>query len=98
MRELVCLLWLGAAANAQTQIDLRTQVKNVDFSNAGTTRPFKKGIVLPATCAPGEAFFKADVSPGSNLYLCVAANQWTQVSGGSLPAWTAGTLLSGGGP
>ena len=63
---------------AQTQVDLKTQTKNVDFTGAITTKPVKAGTTLPATCAAGELFFKTNAAPGGNLYLCSAANTWTQ--------------------
>jgi hypothetical protein len=75
---------------AQTQIDLRTQAKRVDFSNAGSTKPSKTGTVLPAACAVGETFLKTDAIPGANLYVCTAANVWT-VQGSSLPDYVAGS-------
>lgn len=74
---------------SQTAIDLRTQVKNVDFSSAISTRPIKTGTVLPALCAPGEVFFKTDVSAGQNLYGCTATNIWSTLSssgGGAVSA------------
>jgi hypothetical protein len=67
---------------AQTQVDLRTQGKNVDFSAASSTRPSKTGIALPGTCAVGELFFKTDAAPGSNIYGCTSANVWTPMSAG----------------
>jgi len=63
---------------AQTLVDLKTQAKNVDFTGAITTKPVKAGTTLPATCAAGELFFKTNAAPGGNLYLCTAANTWTQ--------------------
>ena len=76
---LVGLLGLaGGPLAAQTQVDLRTQTKNVDFSAAPTTKPVKAGTALPATCGAGELFFKTNAAPGGNLYLCTAANTWTQ--------------------
>jgi len=88
----------------QTNIDLRTQAKNVDFSAAITTKPSKAGTTLPGTCSTGETFFKLDAAAGQNLYLCTALNTWTvlngsggvggQSSGGSLPlAATATTSV-----
>jgi hypothetical protein len=62
---------------AQTQVDLKTQTKDVDFSGAPTTKPVKAGTALPATCGAGELFFKTNAAPGGNLYLCTAANTWT---------------------
>ena len=63
---------------AQTQVDLRTQTKNVDFSGAPTTKPVKAGTALPATCSTNELFFKTNAAPGGNLYFCTATNTWTQ--------------------
>src|SRR5579871_4262531 len=70
-----------ACAAAQTLVDLRTQTKSVDFSNAATTKPFKTGPTLPATCGVGEAFFKSNAPAGSNWYACTALNTWTLQSG-----------------
>jgi hypothetical protein len=84
-------------AIGQTMIDLRTQSKNVDFSSATSTRPFKSGTVLPATCAVGEMFYKTDAPSGANLYGCIAANAWaSQGQGSSLPPVTGkgGDVLS----
>jgi hypothetical protein len=66
---------------AQTSIDLRTQVKNVDFSNADWTRTSKTGTTLPTLCQIGESFFKSDAAPGQNLYGCSATNIWSLQSG-----------------
>ena len=50
------IAWFTLAAGirlaAQTQVDLRTQSKGVDFTAAQSTKPFKSGGALPATCAP----------------------------------------------
>jgi hypothetical protein len=66
---------------AQTQVDLRTQSKRVDFSNALSTKPFKTGSSLPPTCVLGEAFFKTNAAAGQNLYTCSSADTWTLQSG-----------------
>jgi hypothetical protein len=71
------------SAGAQTQIDLRTQGKNVDFSGATATKPFRMGTQLPAACSVGEAFFKSDAPAGQNWYGCTSANTWTLQSGAS---------------
>lgn len=71
-------VWMAAA---QTQIDLRTQAKRVDFTAATSTRPIKTGTELPATCAAGEMFFKTDAPGGANVYGCAEANQWSLQSG-----------------
>src|ERR1039457_2151707 len=65
------------AARGQTQIDLRTQGKNIDFSSAARTRPSKTGTLVPAACTIGETFVKTDAAAGKNLYVCTAANVWT---------------------
>jgi hypothetical protein len=76
-------------------VDLRTQVKSIDFSGANYTRPFKVGVSLPVSCQVGEGFFKSDAPAPHNLYLCGPANTWTQVSPASLPTTTS--LLKGDG-
>ena len=68
---LVCM------GRGQTLVDLRTQSKSIDFTGANTTKPFKSGTLLPATCSVGEAFFKSDAPAGSNLYFCTSVNAWT---------------------
>lgn len=78
---LVVTLAIGLDLSGQTKVDLATQGKAVDFSRASSTRPAKTGQNLPPVCAPGEFFFKSDASPGQNLFLCTAANTWTQVMG-----------------
>jgi hypothetical protein len=76
----------------QTQVDLKTQSKDVDFSTATTTKPFKSGTVFPSVCAVGEAFFKTDASAGANLYSCTALNTWTLETGAGR-VQSAGTAL-----
>ena len=72
------------AARGQTQIDLRTQGKNIDFSSAARTRPSKTGTLVPAVCTIGETFVKTDAAAGKNLYICTAVNVWT-VQGVEVP-------------
>jgi hypothetical protein len=64
-------------AMAQTQINLRAQSANVDFSAASYTKPLKTGTVIPAVCGVGEMFFKSDAPAGSNVYVCAATNMWS---------------------
>jgi hypothetical protein len=99
-------IWLvplvaAMAASGQTQVDLRTQARNVDFSGASSTRPTRTGNTLPSACTVGELFFKLNAAPGQNLYACTSANVWTVIvgsggggggGGGSAPT-TAGQLL-----
>jgi hypothetical protein len=84
-RKLRAAKWAALALaawglQAQTTVDLRTQARNIDFSAAASTRPAKVGTVLPATCIPGEQFFKTDATPGKNLYGCTATNVWTVIA------------------
>jgi hypothetical protein len=91
---------LAFHAAGQTRIDLRNQSKNVDFSNANSTKPFRSGTQLPAACSTGEMFFKTDASAGQNLYACTASDVWTLESGsGGAPAVTgqANKVLSNDG-
>src|SRR5579864_574032 len=74
-RWLTWTLCLSIAAG-QTKIDLQSQSRSVDFSTADSTRPFKSGTALPATCAVGEMFYKTDASSGANLYGCISPNAW----------------------
>lgn len=82
---------LMGTASAQTLVDLRTQSKSVDFSSANTTKPFKAGTALPATCGVGEAFFQTNAPAGLNLYGCTALNSWTLLSAGILVGDVTGT-------
>ena len=96
LRFFVCCVAL-ARTFGQTMIDLRTQSKNVDFSSAISTRPFKSGTALPATCAVGEMFYKTDAPSGANLYGCISANAWApQGQGSSIPSVSgkSGDVLS----
>ena len=65
--------------SGQTQLDLRTQTRNVDFSQAISVRPFPTGTVLPNTCVTGQMFFKSNTAAGANLYACVGLNVWVSV-------------------
>jgi hypothetical protein len=75
----------GSLHGQITQIDLRLQSRDVDFSGASATKPFKSGSGLPSNCAIGEMYYRTDASAGSNVYACTALNAWTleQSSGGA---------------
>jgi hypothetical protein len=95
MRRVVRFLVAAALPlGAQTQVDLHTQSKNVDFREAGSTKPFKTGTYLPAGCVVGEMFFKTDAPVGNNLYGCVSANTWQLES--SSPGQGVVTVENGG--
>jgi hypothetical protein len=96
---LLAAVW-AAPAGAQTQVDLRTQGKNVDFSAGPSTKPFQTGTLLPASCSVGAVFFNTNAPAGQNLFACTATNVWTLESGASgLPAMAgnANTVLSNNG-
>jgi hypothetical protein len=67
---------VAACGNSQTRLDLRTQTRNVDLSNAVTTKTVKTGNTLPSTCSAGELFFNIS-SGGTGLYTCAPANTWS---------------------
>lgn len=84
----------AAALFGQTQIDLRTQSHNVDFTGAPYTRPVKTGVVLPSTCAQGDLFFLLTANAGQNLYGCAVANTWSQTAGqGALSIQSSGLAV-----
>ena len=90
-------LGVGVVCRAQTTVDLRTQVKNVDFSGAASTKPFKTGTSLPTHCSVGETFFQTNAPAGQNLLACTAVDTWTVVSGSGstgLPQGTTGQVLT----
>ena len=84
LKHIVLAAALVSLGHGQTLVDLRTQAKSVDFTAANTTKPFKSGTLLPATCSVGEAFFKSDAVAGANLYGCTSVNSWTLETGAGL--------------
>ena len=81
MHKFLVMALMGLTAAAQTQVDLATQAKRVDFSKASSTKPLQTGTPLPSACAVGQMFFKTDAPAGANLYACTATNTWS-VQGG----------------
>jgi hypothetical protein len=80
---------LAVSAAGQTQIDLRTQAKDVDFSGASSTKPIQTDTSLPAVCSLGQTFLLTSASLGQNLYMCTAANVWTRQGGAAMLAQLA---------
>lgn len=76
-RILFAAVAAGALHGQITQLDLHYQGRDVDFSTANATKPFKSGTGFPSICAIGEMFFKVDGPPGANLYGCTSLNSWT---------------------
>ena len=95
MKELVfTFMSFTVIGFSQTQVDLRTQSKSVDFSSATSTRSFQVGQTLPATCIQGAMFFNTSAPAGGNLFGCVAANTWTVQRGSpSFSIGSAGTVV-----
>lgn len=81
MRYGILLALTTLTAQAQTQIDLRTQAKSVDFSGASSTKPLKTGTALPSSCGTGEVFFNTLAPTGANIFACIAPNTWTAEGG-----------------
>lgn len=73
----VCVAAGWPALEAQTLLDLGTQSKNIDFTQATFTRPFRLGSALPSTCTVGDVFFLTGTTAGRNSHLCSATNVWT---------------------
>src|ERR1700722_5200242 len=83
MKILMIAGLLTAIAEGQTQVDVKAQTRNVNFSGAIFVIPFPTGTALPATCTVGSMFFNSGSAVGSNLYGCVATNTWVLESGGT---------------
>ena len=97
MLRIYRILWVAAALgllHGQTQLDLHFQSKDIDFSTANATRPFKAGTTLPSTCAVGEMFFMLNAPAGANVFGCTSLNAWTleTLSGSGSGASTASQL------
>jgi len=97
MKTFICeVICLAAALLGQTKIDLRTQSKNVDFSQAPSSIPWVLGAALPANCVVGQAFFNTSAIAGANVFVCTFTNQWTIIGGnGNGPVVT---FTTGNGP
>ncbi len=74
----LCLTF-ACRGNGQTLVDLGTQGRNVDFSNAAETRPAKVGTSLPSSCAIGDLFFNTSRPAGQNLFGCASLNTWALI-------------------
>jgi hypothetical protein len=57
MRFVIATVIYTALAQAQTQISLKSQSKNVDFSAAVSTLPSRHAASDPASCQDGEAYW-----------------------------------------
>jgi len=87
LKVLAILLGLGLQGYGQTQVNLRTQATDIDFTGASSTKPLQSGTVLPATCTTEQLFFLTSAPSGANLYACTATNVWSlETAGGGLSA------------
>ncbi len=83
LRTLLLVMFggVGALYGQLTQLDLRLQSRDVDFSAASATKPFKSGTGLPSSCGQGEMYYRLDATAGMNVYGCTASNAWTLEQG-----------------
>jgi len=90
--KILLLAFAGGVLHGQvTQLDLHFQSRDIDFSAANATKPFKSGTSLPSVCSVGEMFFWLNAPAGENLYGCTSLNAWTLEE----PAYPAVTGNSG---
>src|SRR5579862_6376948 len=75
-KAIVLLVAAAPFAGAQTEVNLTTQSRHVDFSGASSTKPSKVSPTIPSICSTGEIFFDTSAAAGQNLYLCTAPNTW----------------------
>lgn len=80
-RSLLIAMCAVALYGQLTQVDLRLQSRDVDFSAASATKPFRSGSGLPSTCGQGEMYYRLDAAAGMNVYGCTATNSWTLEQG-----------------
>ncbi len=86
---------IGLTLAAQTQVDLHTQSKGVDFQAALYTRPLKTSAALPATCTANELLLLTTAPAGNNIYACLTPDVWTPQAGASSQQVT---ILNSGAP
>lgn len=89
-------LLAGPLCQGQTAVDLKSQARNVDFSQAASTKPSKMGSTLPVACALGETFFLTTAASGQNLYGCTAPNTWNVMSGAGSANQIGGNSVASG--
>lgn len=73
----------------------------LNFGTSGHTRPATTGtlVQIPATCGVGDLFFASNATAGQNIYMCTAANTWTQqLNSGGGDTLVAGTGINISGP
>ena len=95
LTRLPLAIGLAGILAAQTQVDLRTQSKSVDFQGASMTRPIRTAASLPGTCSVNEVILLTTGAAGSNLYVCLTANNWVPQggAGGAVTIQNSGTAV-----
>jgi len=83
MKTILCvLLMCGVSALSQTQLNLGTQAKNVNFGSISITKPVTIVTTISGvTCTVGQIAFVSTASPGQNLYGCTSTNVWSLLGG-----------------
>ncbi len=77
-------------------MNLGSQGRNIDFTNAPFTRPVKTGSSLPPSCSIGDLFFDTYAAPGQNLYGCPVSNNWIPLGSAQIPAFTGDVVIPAG--
>jgi hypothetical protein len=67
------------ASNTYAAGTVQSFLGTLDASGAAATLPAQTGATLPATCSMGQLFLKTGADPSRMLYICSAANTWSQV-------------------
>ncbi|MEQ1948718.1 MAG: hypothetical protein ABL995_16130 [Bryobacteraceae bacterium] len=95
--RILLIAWMMAAvgASGQTKVSLSNQSKDVDFSGAASTKPFRSGASLPGSCVDGEVFYLTTAGPGTSLYSC-SSNTWSSVALPSLSGQSGAVLTNSG--
>lgn len=68
------------ASNTYTTGTVQTFKGTLDASTAAATLPAQTGASLPATCGTGQMYLMTGGDASRMLYVCSAANTWTQAS------------------
>jgi hypothetical protein len=66
------------ASNTYAAGTVQSFLGTLDASGAAATLPAQTGATLPATCSTGQLFLKTGSDPSRMLYICSAANNWSQ--------------------
>ena len=81
MRIGLVAIWAALAQSALSQtgthVDLKTETRRVDFTNADSTRLMKLATRAAGHLYARDLFFKADAPKGANLFGCAGTNPWT---------------------